>query len=299
MEPYNIWANICIEIFGSRVCDYKINNDQVDLTKVSQDLKPLMVKIGNIPVSLNKDTIVWGETTNCIYLVTSGYEPMQNIDTTPSWDKAWYLGLIPKINIFFWIMLQNHILMVDNLIRRGNHIPNICILRKKKSESVDHMIIHCDFTRQIWSHFLSLFKMNWCFSNKTLELYDQWHQVFKGYEINFLWSWVMSHICWGVWKERNNRIFREKETTTKYVFHKILNALLKTHITSKSSNPLHNKGIKFINRREDCRWTLPLESQFKANFSEAAKGNPGKVGVGAIIRKSHGKVNAAILAPLG
>ena len=38
--------------------EYIINNEWVDLTMVSQDLKPLMLKIGHIPLSLNNDAIV-------------------------------------------------------------------------------------------------------------------------------------------------------------------------------------------------------------------------------------------------
>ena len=88
-----------------------------------------------------------------------GYEVMQNVDRTLVWAKACYLGLTPKINIFFWVMLQNRILTVDNLIKRGQKIPNRCILCKNHCESVDHLFLHCDFTRQVCGLFFYLFSI--------------------------------------------------------------------------------------------------------------------------------------------
>ena len=44
--------------------------------------------IGHIPLSLNKDDIVCGETKDGSYTVSLGYETMQNIDSSPKWAKA-------------------------------------------------------------------------------------------------------------------------------------------------------------------------------------------------------------------
>ena len=53
--------------------DYKFSDRWIDLTKVFEDLKPLMDQLRLIPLSNNKDVIVWGDTTNGHYLVASGY----------------------------------------------------------------------------------------------------------------------------------------------------------------------------------------------------------------------------------
>ena len=80
-----------------------------------------------------------------------------------------------------------------------------------------------------------------------------------------------------MWKERNNRIFRDQDTNERIIFNKILNALTKNQSISKESGALHRSKVK--NRREDCRWTIPPEGWCKENFYGAANGNPGKVGV--------------------
>lgn len=90
-----------MERYGSKVSDYRAHNEQIDLTKISPDLKSLIDMVKHIPLSHNKDAIIWGETENGNYTIASGYETMQNNGNAPVLAKAWYLGLIPKINIFF------------------------------------------------------------------------------------------------------------------------------------------------------------------------------------------------------
>lgn len=60
-------------------------------------------------------------------------------------------------------------------------------------------------------------------------------------------------MCWGVWKERNNRIFREKETKAGIVFHKFLNAMIENYTDIKGSNPFLSIEGRDKNMRVDCR----------------------------------------------
>ena len=53
--------------------DYKANDRWIDLTEVSLDLRPLMDLLRLIPLSNNKDVIVWGDTANGLYSVAFGY----------------------------------------------------------------------------------------------------------------------------------------------------------------------------------------------------------------------------------
>ena len=72
-------------------------------------------------------------------------------------------GMTPKVNIFFWILLQNKVLTIDNLIKRGFVIINRCALCKKDGESVDHITLHYPFTRKIWDNICSLLNVECVF----------------------------------------------------------------------------------------------------------------------------------------
>lgn len=74
-----------------------------------------------------------------------------------------------------------------------------------------------------------------------------------------LCNWILPHVCWGVWKERNNKMFRDKETKVDIIFHKFLNALMENYTNIKGPIPsLSTKGRE-NNKRDGCRWSLPLE----------------------------------------
>ena len=75
-EDFNGWANVCIERFGSRVRDYRLHNRWIDLSEVSKDLKLLMDLVRHIPLSNDQDVIVWRDTVNRLYSVTSSYESL-------------------------------------------------------------------------------------------------------------------------------------------------------------------------------------------------------------------------------
>ena len=54
------------------------------------------------------------------------------------------------------------ILTVDTLMKRGGPLVNRCSLCKNSEES-DHILIHCDRTRLLWSMLLTTFGLVWVF----------------------------------------------------------------------------------------------------------------------------------------
>ena len=88
---------------------------------------------------------------------------------------------------------------------------NRCILCKEYEESVDHILIHCDKTRELWTVVLSSFGVVWVFPNSVRNLLLEWK--IKGLEKKRSVVWKMASIClfWCIWGERNRRVFQEEE----------------------------------------------------------------------------------------
>jgi len=62
----------------------------------------------------------------------------------------------------------------DNLRRRGILVVEWCVMCKKHGESVDHLLLHCDVARVVWSSFYSLFRVEWVMPSSVLDLLSGW-----------------------------------------------------------------------------------------------------------------------------
>jgi zinc-binding in reverse transcriptase len=87
------------------------------------------------------------------FTTTSAYK---FLTTTPFVDNAYHVIWSVKapmiVIIFLWLMLQNKMLTIDNLIRWGWSISNNCYLYGHNNESIQHIMYDCQFTRNLKLH---------------------------------------------------------------------------------------------------------------------------------------------------
>ena len=96
-------------------------------------------------------------------------------------------------------------------MKRGCQIVNRCNLCKESEESTDHILIHCAKTRELWIFLLGLFGVAWVFPDLVRNLLLQWKV--EGFQKKNRAVWCLAPIClfWCVWKERNQRLFKDEE----------------------------------------------------------------------------------------
>lgn len=117
-------------------------------------------------------------------------------------------------------------------------------------------------------------------------------------------SWSLPHFYWGIWKERNNNIFKDREAPTFVIANKIVTTM-KENFTVRKEGDIEEGGNTIVKKkdrerkREEAKWLLPPKGWHKANFDGVAKGNLGPAGYGRIIRNGHGKGVVAFSYPLG
>ena len=148
---YGRWAEQCTGRFGRMVSDYRIGSGWHDLDEISQDLLPLMLSLNATLINHSSDTLIQGDSLDGLYSVSSGYLSLVGQKEKPIWSKAQIPGLIPKVNIFFWLLLQDKILTLDNLAKKGQIIPNRCSLCKQDQEMVNHLFIHYPYSSMVWN----------------------------------------------------------------------------------------------------------------------------------------------------
>lgn len=65
--------------------------------------------------------------------------------------------------------------------------------------------------------------------------------------INNLWKFILPYLCWGVWKERNDRVFRGKESNSNQIFHKIKSMVIENiRLSGKIIQPHDEWEAKLI-----------------------------------------------------
>jgi hypothetical protein len=86
------------------------------------------------------------------------------------WKGIWHVKVPKRVAFFVWTAALGKILTHDNLRRRGIVVVEWCVMCKKHGESVDHLFLHCDVARVVWSYFYRLFGVEWVMPSSVLDL---------------------------------------------------------------------------------------------------------------------------------
>lgn len=223
------WAShapSCIGSFSTLVADYCDGNNWQNIDSIHPSLSKLKTQLSAIWLNKEEDSLIWKHdpkgifTVSLMYCILAPSPPMN-----PFWSKAWLKGLTPKINLFFCTILQNKILTIDNLKCRGFALPNRCVLCLQEEESVDHLALHYSFSTSIWESFLKSFSLAWVFPSNIRDLFSSWQIHWTNSFLRCMWQLSLPNILWGLWKERNNRIFRDVSLNKDIIFQKIQRAI--------------------------------------------------------------------------
>ena len=121
-------VDLCKQRYGNLVSHYWQNDSQVNLIDIDKTFNYIQLSLNVVSLYPHlEDEIIWQADPSGQFKVSSIFVSKDK-DYKPLWSHAWIKGLFPKINIFFWILLQNKILTLDNLQKRGINVVNRCTL---------------------------------------------------------------------------------------------------------------------------------------------------------------------------
>jgi len=114
------------------------------------------------------------------------------------WKGIWRVKAPKRVEFFVWTAALRKILTHDNLRRRGIVVEEWCVMWKKHGESVDHLLLHCDVARVVWSSFYSLFGVEWVMPSSVLDLLSGWGTLLGRGPVNRIWKQVLLYVLWGL-----------------------------------------------------------------------------------------------------
>lgn len=184
------------------------------------------------------------------------------------------------------------------------------------------MMLSCNFTVDLWKEALDPWSMNFGPFNHWSKLFSNWKRMYpsgvvQNSQIRDAWLALPKLICWHIWLERNQRIFKNKKSIPKLIWVKI-----KSHLKECMGEQLSMKDLT----KQEIAWGASLDLHFsdivrnpspplkpcqihlndtqfpefcrkKARkalfFYGAAKGNPGNSRAGGVIKSAEGITEAS------
>uniref|UniRef100_A0A2N9G1C3 Reverse transcriptase domain-containing protein n=1 Tax=Fagus sylvatica TaxID=28930 RepID=A0A2N9G1C3_FAGSY len=73
------------------------------------------------------------------------------------WKSIWQSKVPPRVSFFIWVAALGKILTAENLRKRHIILLSWCCLCKVDGETVDHLLLHCPFSREVWDMIFALF----------------------------------------------------------------------------------------------------------------------------------------------
>jgi hypothetical protein len=155
----------------------------------------------------------WRFTADGSYSSASTYRAMFLGSSSPLGAKEiWKTSAPPKVRYFFWLVMHGRCWTAERRFKHGLQDSAVCIICDQSSETMDHLIIGCTFSREVWSILLSKLHLQdvliiqeeraleWWLRSRKLLL----KHLRKGFDSLFFL------VGWSIWKEINARTFNDK-----------------------------------------------------------------------------------------
>ena len=90
------------------------------------------------------------------------------------------------------------VLTLDRIQKRGWALTNRCFFCQTYEESIDHLHLHCEKTREVWVLLLSLFGVSWVFPSSVKETLLGWRGSFVAKQHKAVWQEGPLCLFWSV-----------------------------------------------------------------------------------------------------
>jgi len=151
------------------------------------------------------------------------------------------MGPATQNQTFIRMAVENKILTWDNLKTRGWEGPSRCHLCNQDTKNINHLFIHCSFTKSVWERLVAGQSFKNCWEGNTLS------DCFKNWvEEKSVPSLIVAHICCFIWLERNSTIFEETKPFIHSMIYKTL-GFQKRHLATQKSATWQLKSLPLGN----------------------------------------------------
>lgn len=229
--------------------------------------------------------------------------------------KVWRGLVPPRIEIFVWLACHGK-LNTKAKLAKLQIIPadqDLCPLCGGNSESVDHLFIHCPFSWKIWSWWLNIWHVAWVTPSSIKDLLSSWSPPCSKPFFKKVWWAILYIIIWSTWKERNERVFNNTQSSINQICDLILTRLgwwikgwgdpFPHSISEIISNPICLKWEEVchmgsVNIPKEICWMPPQVGGFKWNVDASFNPSLNRAAIGGVLRNNNGDFICIFSTPI-
>ena len=195
---------------GGRTWDILFNRDFNDW-EVDQVLTFFNFIQSRIPTSVGPDSMHWRPRQHGVFDTKSFYHVIDGTqDIKFPWKAIWQVKAPRRVSFFGWSAAWGKILTCDNLMRCGYTMAGWCSMCRLDGETGSHLMIHCSLASGLWHSVLRSFGVVWVFPDSIINLLYGWYNRFGKHDSS-VWNLVPLCLMWIIWRERNSRVFEDKD----------------------------------------------------------------------------------------
>ncbi|KAK3190293.1 hypothetical protein Dsin_029854 [Dipteronia sinensis] len=145
-----------------------------------------------------------------------------------------------------------------------------CSLCSSEAETINHLFLHCSWTTKLWYVCMDWWGVKWCSNKMIKDWFDGWMGLCPVPSLDMAADLVKFRIVW--WFK---------------FFGKNVSDLVSSLLLNVKDLCVEWSRVKKSVIKD---WVHPLVDTFKFNVDGSARGSPGLVGIGGVLRDSYGKV---------
>jgi hypothetical protein len=124
--------------------------------------------------------------------------------------EAWKVRALREHKIFIWLVLQDRCWTNERRHRQGISDDDKCTLCDQDTESIDHLLVNCVFSCQLW--FKTLRRFGWQgLTPAQRDAFASWWMCSRkaiAKDRRLVFDSIVFLVVWRLWLHRNERVFR-------------------------------------------------------------------------------------------
>ncbi len=178
----------------------------------------LSALISTHELSNSPDTIRWRWSTNGNFSSRSAYTFLTDSGVNDGKiNFMWKADAPLRVKLFLWLAARNRLFTADTLAKRGWPGPSVCMFCFRSEETLQHILFECAFALSLWCRIISCRLASSTHMHAIAgDLSARWRLLRsqRSTDDRDLLDLAFAATCWELWKERNARIFNNRQAST-------------------------------------------------------------------------------------